>query len=139
MFFFGDPEETARMYWEEAGRITGPALPQAPLDELTEQELRNVLTYQRIAIKTAWGDGAADEVVDLMIEEYDRTFAQLASVSESFREAVRSGWHKVIGGFTRENLDKYKRLAGVETIVIEKKKNVGNGFTTEISVISSAN
>jgi hypothetical protein len=113
MFFFGNPEDTAKMYWEEAGRLTGPAMPLAPLDELTEQELRNVLTYQRIAIRAAWDDGAADEVTELLIEQYDQTFAHLAMVSDEFRDAVEKGRHRVIGGFTRENLDKYRRLAGL--------------------------
>lgn len=127
------------MYWEEAGRVTGPVLPQAPLDEMTEQELRNVLTYQRIAIRTAWDDGAADEVVDVMVHEYDLTFEHLASVSDEFRDAVEKGRHRVLGGFTRENIDKYRKLANLEVITVETKKTIQNGVSTEVSVKHSAN
>lgn len=139
MFFFGNPEDTAKLYWEEAGRVAGPAVPGAPLDEISEQDLRNVLTYQRIAIMSAWDDGAADEVVDLLFEEYDRTFAHLASVSESFRDAVEKGRHLVLGGFTRENLDKYRKLAGLEAITVKTIKKSEGGVSTEISVKHSAN
>ena len=121
------------MYWEEAGRVTGPILPQAPLDELTEQELRNVLTYQRIAIRTAWDDGVADEVTELLIKEYDQTFAHLAMVSESFRDAVEKGRHRVLGGFTRENLDKYRALAGLEVIQSPEMQKE-EGVTIQVQV-----
>ncbi|ADF42378.1 hypothetical protein S-CBS2_gp022 [Synechococcus phage S-CBS2] len=140
MFFFGNPEDSARMYWNEVKGVTGPALPEIPLDEQTEQELRVSITYQRMAIKKAWHDGASDEILGVLLEEYDNTFAHLAAVSESFRDDVEKGRHRVIGGYTRENLDKYRRLAGLEVIFYKQEtKEDKNGATIQTTISHSAN
>jgi len=140
MFFFGNPEDSARMYWDGTKGVTGPALPEIPLDEQTEQELRVSITYQRMAIKRAWHDGASEEIVNILLEEYDNTFAHLAAVSESFRDDVEKGRHRVIGGYTRENLDKYRRLAGLEVIFLKQEtKDLGDGATAYVTISHSAN
>ena len=44
MFDFGKPEDTATLFRESALRMKGPALPDCSLNEMEEQDLRNMLT-----------------------------------------------------------------------------------------------
>ena len=113
MFFFGDPSQTAQLYWENAGYVTGPPLPRKPLDEMTEQELRNVLTYARIAYRNAQNDGAPEEVMSLLLQDHDAAFSALAEASERFRTRVRSNQCMPLTGHSAESVAKYKKLAAV--------------------------
>ena len=113
MFNFGDPLDTAKLAWEYALSVKGPKLPSAPYDELDEQDLRNALTYLHIAIGNALEHGASDEVVEILVEEYDEAFQVLAEGCDSFREAVFSGRHFPATGTDKESVKKYKRLAGL--------------------------
>lgn len=114
MFFFGNPEDTARLYWRNSTEVTGPYLADAPLDEMSEQELRNALTYARISYKMALQDSADESVVSILLDQYDAVFQALAEVSERFRKAVRGNYCAPITGYNPESIAKYKKLAGVE-------------------------
>lgn len=113
MFFFGSPEDTAQLYWRNATEVTGPALAEAPLDEMTEKELRIALTYARMAYKAARDDGATEEVMQLLLDEHDAVFVALAEVSEKFRSYVKAGACLPLTGFSPESIARYKNLAGV--------------------------
>lgn len=113
MFNFGDAEATAQLFWENALSETGPAIPDAPYDEMMEQDLRNVFAYLYMAVLRAQHEGAADDVVEILLKQYDEVFQALADASEAFREAVRTHRHRYIGGYTKENVKKYRDMAGV--------------------------
>lgn len=113
MFDFGNPLDTARLSWESALSVTGPKVPSVPYDELEEQDLRNVLAYLHIAVGDALENGLSDEVVEILVSEYDEVFQLLAEGCESFREMVRANKHFPVTGNTAENVQKYKRLAGL--------------------------
>ena len=111
MFYFGTPEDNARLAWENATSITGPVLPECHYDEMSEQELRNALTYCFIAVKDSLREELPEEAIAILIEQYDEVFQALAGVSQRFREAVEQGKVQFPVEYTRENVDKYKILA----------------------------
>lgn len=111
MFYFGTPEDNARLAWENATSITGPALPDCYYDEMSEQELRNALTYCFIAVRDSLREELPEETIAILIKQYDEVFQALAGVSESFREAVEKNRVRFPVEYTRANVDKYKALA----------------------------
>jgi hypothetical protein len=113
VFQFGSPEDTATLYWDEALAGHGGLVTPWPMDEMSLEELKRALVYARIALVKAWRDGIVDEFERPLLEQYDELFAYLASVSPEFRQVVKNGVHQVVGPYTRENIDKYKALAGV--------------------------
>lgn len=114
MFFFGDPSDTAQLYWEQALSITGPLLPAVHYEEMdNEQDLKNCLTYLRIAAESAMREDAPDEVVDLLISSYDEVFAHMAKTVDSFYNAIKQNRHQYLGGYDTENVEKYRKLAGI--------------------------
>ncbi len=113
MFNFGDPLDTAKVAWNYALNVKGPAVPSVPYDELEEQDLRNVLTYLHIAVGNALQEGASEEVMKILVDEYDTVFQLLAEGCDSFREMVRANRHFPATGTSTESVQKYKELAGL--------------------------
>jgi hypothetical protein len=113
MFDFGKPEDTASLFTEEAFRSKGPSLPDCHWREMEEKDLRNLFTYLYRAVRTAHKEGASDEVVKVLLLEYDDVFQALAEASNSFRQAVKDNKHQPVLGTTKEQVRKYKKLAGV--------------------------
>lgn len=116
MFSFGSPEDQATVYWEEALGKLGPLMPQAPLDELSMQDLRHALAYARMAYEAAIEDEAPIDTLDVLLERHDAVFEALAAVDDKFRDRVLGktfGKQPVwLGGYDPENIAKYKALAG---------------------------
>lgn len=113
MFQFGSPEDTADLLIKETVSGLGPALPDCHWEEMDEQDLRNAFTYLYKCVRAAYYGDVADEVLDVLIAEYDEVFAALAAASDDFKEAVRTSRHQPVLGVNREQVDKYKKLAGV--------------------------
>jgi len=110
MFDFGNPEHTANMV-REACLTYGPGLEEIPLDEMSEEQLRNALAYTYMAYTDAILDDLSDEVVSILKKDYDEAFKALAAASDEFKEAVRTNKHQFAGARTKENVKYYKRLA----------------------------
>ncbi len=113
MFDFGDPLDTAKVMWNYALSVKGPALPSEPYEELEEKDLRNALAYLHIAVGNAVQNGHSDEVLAILVEEYDTVFQLLAEGCEDFREMVRANRHFPATGVSPESVQKYKELAGL--------------------------
>ena len=113
MFDFGDPLDTARVMWNYAFTVKGPEVPSVPYDELEEEDLRNMLAYLHIAVGDAVEGGSSDEVLSILVQEYDTVFQLLAEGCDSFREMVGQGRHFPATGHSKESVEKYKRLAGL--------------------------
>jgi hypothetical protein len=113
MFVFGKPEDTAQLFREEALRSPGPSLPDRHWKEMEERDLRNAFTYLYRAVRSAHEEGVGDEVLEVLLLEYDEVFKALAETSDSFKRAVSGNRHQPVLGTTREQVDKYKKLAGV--------------------------
>ena len=113
MFNFGKPEDTVALFVEESFRGKGPSLPDCHWREMEEKDLRNLFTYLYRAVRNAHTAGASDEVVELLLSEYDALFQALAETSDSFRQAVKDNKHQPVLGTTKEQVLKYKKLAGV--------------------------
>lgn len=114
MFYFGSPEDNCELYRTWALSMTGPALPKCPIDEMSEKEISYCLTYARLAYERAKGENAPEEVLDILLKEHDSIFEYYASVSEDFRDTVNQGGHMFVNGYSAENVEKYKILAGLE-------------------------
>ena len=113
MFDFGNPEDTAKVFVENSLNGTGPRIPDCRLDEMEEPDLLNVLTYFYRAVRQAYKEEVSPEVLDILMSSYDQVFVTLAANSDRFKEAVRSGKHQPVLGTTKEQVYKYKSLAGV--------------------------
>lgn len=107
MFNFGSPEDTARLFFDQAVRDMGPGLSDQHYEEMEEEELRNLFVYLRITYFTAARSGASDEVVEVIVQWYDEVFLYLLEALEDFRAAVCDRTHKPI-----IDLKKYYKLAG---------------------------
>lgn len=113
MFYFGDPVQTARTYLDSAIVSMGPGVQDAHIEDLSEQEVLNLLVYSRKAFFNAEEDRVPIEVAEILIDWHDTVFYHAAMASKSFREKVKSGealfWP--VGGRHEDNINKYKRLA----------------------------
>jgi hypothetical protein len=83
---------------------------------MSEEDLKVLLTYRRIAYYAARTDNAPQEVCDALLEAYDEAFKRLVEVSERFRTIVGTGLHRPITGFSAESINKYRALAGHEPL-----------------------
>ena len=111
MFNFGNPEDTAELFYQQALAGNGPLLPDCHWDEMEESDLRNAFVYLYRSVRSAYEEGADLEVLRVLVKEYDEVFTALVEVSGTFREAVLRGKHEPVLGFTREQVDKYKGMA----------------------------
>ena len=114
MFHFGKPEDTAAIYWDKAAGVRGPKTPRRPVDEMSLNQLKNALIYARVAYSLAETDLQSREVLSVLMAEYDKIFETLASVSPILKDCILENKHKFLGGYERENIEKYKKLAGIE-------------------------
>lgn len=107
MFYFGSPEDTARVYLESALGSAGPGLEEKHYEEMEEEDLRSLYVYLRIAYYRALESGASDETVEVLVEWHDEVFLHLLDVLEGFRSLVCTRRYRPI----RNERDYYK-LAG---------------------------
>ncbi len=110
MFNFGDPQDTAELFQKSALSGGGPILPDCHWEEMQEQDLRNAFTYLYRSVRQAHEEGASDEVMEVLVNEYDEVFTALAEASDRFRAKVLTGGHQPVLGTTREQVDKYKGI-----------------------------
>ena len=116
MFYFGDPAETAQMLLDTAkSEGTGPKFPEKDLSEMTETEHRVAFTYYYIAFHDGKRAGVADEVLDVIMAQYDILFEALAKRSEEFRQAVDGNKHQYLTGYNKASKLKYRKLAGLSS------------------------
>lgn len=114
MFTFGTAEDNANLFLENAVSQRGPALANVHSDEMTIEELRNALTYARMAYEAALEEGAADDTLEVLLTRHDAAFEALAAIDDVFKGRVlgtvpgRIIW---LNGYSEENIEKYKRLA----------------------------
>ena len=113
MFYFGDPVETAKIYWDRAAKIRGPKVATKPVEEMTLSQLRNALVYCRAAHALAETELQSKEVLDVLVDQYDEVFEELASVDSILRTAIEKNRHKYLGGYEKENIAKYKAMVGL--------------------------
>lgn len=113
MFNFGAPEDSADLFRRKALKVRGPKLPDCHWEEMEEKDLRNAFTYLYMSVSDALREGASDDVIEILLKEYDEVFEALAQASERFRDAVKTNRHRPVLGATRESIDKYKKLAGL--------------------------
>jgi hypothetical protein len=114
MFVFGSPEDIAKVYWENALAVPGPILPECPIEEMSEEDLMYCLAYCRIAVEKAInGDSPGEEVVAMLLSEFDRVFEVAVNSIDSFRQAFADNKHRYLGGYDLDNINKYRALANM--------------------------
>lgn len=110
MFFFGDPEEIAQSYIEEALSEEGIEVAAVPLEELDADNALYAVVYVRMAFDRAKNyDDAPREVLDAIIEVYDELFCHLIAVNPRISQQFRIGNHKYLE-HTPENVAKYTAM-----------------------------
>lgn len=107
MFLFGTPEDTAKLYVEQAASSGGGGLKDLHYEDMEQQELQDMLVYLRIAYYRASRDTEDEAVVSVITEWHDEVFLHLLDVMDDFRTLVCSRIHKPIGDW-----NKYHKLAG---------------------------
>lgn len=107
MFLFGTPEDTAKLYVEQAAASGGKGLKDLHFEELSLEELQDLLVYLRIAYYRASRDTEDEAVVSVITEWHDEVFLHLLDAMDDFRALVCSRIHRPIGDW-----NKYWELAG---------------------------
>ena len=116
MFFFGDPEQTLQLYWENQLSKQGPGVADCYYDEMSEKELKDVFAYLYMTYSQALEDGVEDEVLVLIRREYDTVFQLMAEVVDGFRQRVDQKRHVFLPDHSKENINKYRKLAGLPVL-----------------------
>lgn len=114
MFFFGNSQDNASLYWNEAINTSGPGVVDRSANEMSVDELRNFLVYKRMAYTKAKEDGAPSETLDILLQDHDDAFKLLSAKDEWFKGlilGVNPGIHNWLNGFEEVNVKKYKDLA----------------------------
>lgn len=111
MFAFGNPEDLARLMMDACSASDGPGVPDMPIDEMTEDELRILLAYTFMAVRSANMEGADDDTMAVLVEWYDQAFLATAEASEAFVDLFRRGGVQV--PFGPRDRDKYFDLLGL--------------------------
>lgn len=114
MFLFGSPEDIAATMWDGALAEKGPALPDCHPEEMAEQDLLNCLTYCRMAAERAMAEQIMDRhTLELLIDQFDEVFTIVVNRVSSFRANFVRGTHVYLGGYSPENINKYRALANL--------------------------
>ena len=58
-------------------------------------------------------DQADDEVLELLGDYYDELFVKLAQAQPSFVKAVQTSRHAFLPNYEKDNINKYRLLAGL--------------------------
>lgn len=111
MFNFGTPEDTAKLFWENALSVSGPEIPEVHPSEMSEEDLMSTVAYARIAAERAMKENASPEVVDILVQQYDEIFSLCVNNIESVRENFLEGRHVYLGGYSLSNINKYREIA----------------------------
>ena len=79
------------MYLDMYLEAPGPGVPDLPLDEMSEQDLRNMMAYVYAALYEGRQRGMDQPVLDTLTQWYDEVFVALAEASERFRDRFTKG------------------------------------------------
>ena len=74
----------------------------------------NALIYSRTAYSLAEQDMQPKEVTDILMDRYDALFKRLADSTDFLQKAIKTRSHKFLGGYEKENIEKYIKLAGMD-------------------------
>jgi|TARA_R100000081_G_C4764703_1_gene141980 hypothetical protein len=110
MFVFGEPQDVAEMFRQEVHVKWNKETSSDPIEQQPIEDLKITLLFAREAYLIALRYNTSDEALDILLDDYDRIFTQLASISERFRQVVLNGRHRCIGGNTDEQKIKYKNI-----------------------------
>ena len=109
MFLFGETGDTARLYLESIIGSDPRSFPDAPVDELSLQELENALVWLNIAVSQSVKTLDDASVRETLIEWYDEVFEAHTSASDKLLKAIKDNRHLPPTG--RRDLPKYVAIA----------------------------
>ena len=69
----------------------GPKVPDVHLEDMTEQDLRNLMAWMHAALSQALRDDQDEPIVEVLTEWYIEVFTAVAEASGRFRERFRIG------------------------------------------------
>ena len=91
MFNFGSPEDAAELFLQSRLAMTGPAVADCYLDEMTEEEIRIAMAYLYGAIAEGLRQGLEPEAIEVLVGWYDQAFLALVDISDSFVDRFAAG------------------------------------------------
>lgn len=121
MFFFGDPRNAVDMFYdnlvfETVSASSAPEMLRLPVDELTEQELRNLLTWVSWAHRKAKEEGLDKEYLEVIERDFVEVMCNLALISDEYATWITGNTARYINNESKEKRLLYKRL--VETALL---------------------
>ena len=110
MFDFGDPNAIAQLYLDVA---KGQAQfdPKADLMEVSIDDLKQHLVITRLAYKESKRGYGAHKASEILLSMHDDAFQTLCRRSSAFRGVVLNDKHVYVGGYTKQQVSKYKGIA----------------------------
>jgi hypothetical protein len=111
-FLFGSAEQMAQLYLDATRNIVGPPLPTVHYEELSEHELRNLMTYLYIALSRALQEEVDAEVAQIIGGWYLEVVLHLADACERFRDHLLNDRIVLPGGVDAHEQVKDLLLSG---------------------------
>lgn len=110
MFVFGSAEDIAQSLCESIKART-PGLVNKPLDEMTLEEMKRMLTIFRMAAHEARQVGSSEDSMETLLEWHDDVLRALVAVDERLRRRVLSGKYQYPRKRTQANRLHYTKIA----------------------------
>lgn len=111
--FFGSVDNAVGLCWDAALSASRMAPGDFHPDELTPKQAKVYFVIARMAYKYAKAYDMPQEVLDAIVEQYDELFVLALQCDNDLETALIRHTHKYLGGYSSENILKYRRLAGL--------------------------
>ena len=112
MFYFGNPEDSALVYYAELEAQPGwPDYPRKHVDEMGEEELADALTHLNSSWTLAFKTGASQPILDVIESDYQRVFEAMCVNDRAFRKFVHTVGFHCPGANKQEAKLKYRAIA----------------------------
>ena len=111
--FFGSVDSAVELCWDAAYKASRMAPGHFHPDELNAKQAKTYFVLARMAYKYAKEYYMPQEVLDAIVEQYDELFMLVLECDDELSAALVSGTHKYLGGYSDENILKYRQLAGL--------------------------
>ena len=116
MFFFGDPIQMAQFYIDSANADDGPTLPDVHFEQMSPSDQGVAFTYAYRAYRNALSDQAEQQTLDILQQYYDEMFIRYAAARPEFIQAVDNYRHVFLPNYDKDNVNKYRELAGLPAL-----------------------
>ena len=93
MYFFGSPEDSAKMIITGIAATSGPGMSDKPLEECSKEEVRNIMVYRSAALRRAQAENADEELVSILTDMYEEALIEFCKYSDVIYLAMKAYDH----------------------------------------------